>query len=94
MVLKLGLICSILYPGKLNVGHACAYLPDVATTIAQLLEQEAVLDSFLVFHIARNCHSRRGVRAKACDPPVSLAPGLRPQSVRHRIPEMLELRNL
>jgi nucleoside-diphosphate-sugar epimerase len=43
---------SILYPGKLNVGHAWAYLPDVATTTAQLLEREAALDSFDVFHFA------------------------------------------
>jgi nucleoside-diphosphate-sugar epimerase len=43
---------SILYPGKLNVGHAWAYLPDVATTIAQLLEREAELASFDAFHFA------------------------------------------
>jgi len=43
---------SILYPGKLNVGHAWAYLPDVATTIRQLLEREAELDRFDLFHFA------------------------------------------
>jgi len=41
---------SILYPGRPNVGHAWAYLPDVAATIAQLLEREAELDTFDVFH--------------------------------------------
>jgi nucleoside-diphosphate-sugar epimerase len=41
---------SILYPGKPNVGHAWAYLPDVAATIAQLLEREADLADFDVFH--------------------------------------------
>ena len=43
---------SILYQGKPTVGHAWAYLPDVAATIAQLLEREAELDSFDVFHFA------------------------------------------
>jgi len=43
-------VCSILYPGKPNVGHAWAYLPDVATTIAQLLEREVDLAEFDVFH--------------------------------------------
>jgi nucleoside-diphosphate-sugar epimerase len=41
---------SILYPGKPNVGHAWAYLPDLAAAVAQLLEREAELDSFDVFH--------------------------------------------
>ena len=41
---------SIWYPGRLDVGHAWAYLPDVAATIARLLEREAELDNFDVFH--------------------------------------------
>ena len=41
---------SILYPGRPDVGHAWAYLPDVAATIAQLLEREGDLAEFDVFH--------------------------------------------
>jgi len=41
---------SISYPGRPNVGHAWAYLPDVATTIAELLERKAELGTFEVFH--------------------------------------------
>ena len=41
---------SILYPGRPDVGHAWAYLPDLAATIAQLLNREAELADFDVFH--------------------------------------------
>lgn len=40
----------LLYPGKRDVGHAWAYLPDLAETIAQLVEREAELGLFEVFH--------------------------------------------
>jgi len=38
------------YPGKREVGHAWAYLPDLAQTIAELVEREAELGAFEVFH--------------------------------------------
>jgi nucleoside-diphosphate-sugar epimerase len=41
---------SILYPGRPDVGHAWAYLPDVAATIVQLLEREEDLADFDEFH--------------------------------------------
>ena len=41
---------SILYPGRPDVGHAWAYLPDLAAAIAQLLNREAELADFDVFH--------------------------------------------
>jgi len=40
----------LLYPGKRDVGHAWAYLPDLAETIARLLDREAELGSFECFH--------------------------------------------
>jgi nucleoside-diphosphate-sugar epimerase len=43
-------VTSILYPGRPDIGHAWAYLPDLAATIAQLLEQEGDLAEFDVFH--------------------------------------------
>ena len=41
---------SVTYPGKREVGHDWAYLPDVAETIAQLVERAAELSPFEVFH--------------------------------------------
>jgi nucleoside-diphosphate-sugar epimerase len=41
---------SILYPGRPDAGHAWAYLPDMAATIGQLLNREAELADFDVFH--------------------------------------------
>ncbi len=43
-------IRKVTYPGKPNVGHAWAYLPDLAETVAQLAEIEKDLDAFEVFH--------------------------------------------
>lgn len=43
---------SVTYPGKLDVGHAWAYLPDLAETIARLVERERELAAFDVFHFA------------------------------------------
>ena len=37
-------------PGLANVGHAWAYLPDMAEATAQLLDREAELAPFDVFH--------------------------------------------
>jgi len=41
---------SLVYPGKREVGHAWAYLPDLAETIVQIVEREAELGAFEVFH--------------------------------------------
>jgi nucleoside-diphosphate-sugar epimerase len=38
------------YPGKAAAGHAFAYLPDVARTIALLLDRASELEPFAVFH--------------------------------------------
>jgi nucleoside-diphosphate-sugar epimerase len=43
-------VSSILYPGRPDVGHAWAYLPDVAATIVKFLEREGDLAEFDVFH--------------------------------------------
>lgn len=40
----------LMYPAKAGVGHAWAYLPDVARTIAMLLERSSELEPFAVFH--------------------------------------------
>jgi nucleoside-diphosphate-sugar epimerase len=40
----------VTYPGAPGAGHAWAYLPDLAETIARLLEHEAQLGKFETFH--------------------------------------------
>jgi nucleoside-diphosphate-sugar epimerase len=40
----------VFYPGPRDVGHAWAYLPDLAETMARLLEKEAHLADFEIFH--------------------------------------------
>jgi len=40
------------YPGPRQLGHAWAYLPDVAATIVALLGEEDRLDTFARFHFA------------------------------------------
>jgi len=42
---------SVQYPGPLSVGHAWAYLPDVGETTARLLDMDADLADFAVFHM-------------------------------------------
>ena len=44
-------ITVITYPGRSGVGHQWAYLPDVAETMALLLETSRMLDDFAVFQM-------------------------------------------
>jgi len=48
----------MLYPGKREVGHAWAYLPDLAETVAQLLDREAELGAFEEFHFGGHWFER------------------------------------
>jgi hypothetical protein len=45
-------VTSISYPGRRGLGHAWAYLPDLAETMAQLVERDSKLDMFDTFHFA------------------------------------------
>jgi nucleoside-diphosphate-sugar epimerase len=45
-------VTSVSYPGKRGVGHAWAYLPDLAETMTQLIERETKLGAFETFHFA------------------------------------------
>ncbi|MEP7053259.1 MAG: SDR family NAD(P)-dependent oxidoreductase [Pseudomonadota bacterium] len=49
---------SVTYPGKHDVGHAWAYLPDLAATIVRLLERSGGLSAFEVFHFAGHSFQR------------------------------------
>jgi nucleoside-diphosphate-sugar epimerase len=44
-------VTSVLYPGRKGVGHQWAYLPDVAETMARLVENEDRLAAFEAFHM-------------------------------------------
>jgi nucleoside-diphosphate-sugar epimerase len=45
-------VTSIAYPGRRGLGHAWAYLPDLAETMTQLVERDSRLDMFETFHFA------------------------------------------
>jgi nucleoside-diphosphate-sugar epimerase len=45
-------VTSIAYPGSHGTGHAWAYLPDLAETMAQLADRESTLGTFERFHFA------------------------------------------
>jgi nucleoside-diphosphate-sugar epimerase len=49
---------AVVYPGPHDVGHSFAYLPDVAETIARLLEREAELADVAVFHFGGHWFAR------------------------------------
>ena len=47
-----GRVRAVYAPGPAEVGHAWAYLPDLAETTARLLDREAALAEFETFHFA------------------------------------------
>ncbi len=47
-----GRVRSVSAPGPVDVGHAFAYLPDMAETMVRLLEREADLADYETFHFA------------------------------------------
>lgn len=51
-------LTSVVYPGRRDASHAFAYLPDLARTIARLLDRAADLGNFEVFHFAGHSFER------------------------------------
>jgi len=49
---------SVVYPGGHDVSHAWAYLPDLARTIVRLVERDAELGAFEVFHFGGHAFER------------------------------------
>jgi nucleoside-diphosphate-sugar epimerase len=43
-------VTSIMYPGRPGMGHAWAYLPDLAETLARLVDRDSTLGTFERFH--------------------------------------------
>jgi len=74
-----GRVRSVLAPGPVDVGHAFAYLPDLAETLARLLDREAALADFETFHFAGHWLARGdalagAIRRAAGDPAIPLKP--------------------
>ncbi len=49
---------SVVYPGRREAGHAWAYLPDFAATALRLIERDAELPDFAVFHFGGHWFER------------------------------------
>ncbi len=49
---------SVVYPGRHDAGHSWAYLPDLARTIVKLVERDAELGAFEVFHFRGHSFAR------------------------------------
>jgi nucleoside-diphosphate-sugar epimerase len=74
-----GRVKSVYAPGPGDVGHAYAYLPDLAETLARLLDRESELADFDTFHfaghwLARNAELAAATRRAARDPAIPLKP--------------------
>jgi len=64
---------SVTYPGPREIGHSWAYLPDIAETVARLVERDAELARFEVFHfrghwLERGIEMAEAIRRTAGDP--------------------------
>jgi nucleoside-diphosphate-sugar epimerase len=69
---------GVTYPGARDVGHAWAYLPDFAETVAQLADREGELAAFERFHFrghyfARGMEMAERVRAVAGNPKLAIS---------------------
>jgi len=70
---RAGRVRGVYLPGPVDVGHAFAYLPDLALTTARLIEREAELADHEVFHFAGHWLARgddllAGIRRVAGEP--------------------------
>jgi nucleoside-diphosphate-sugar epimerase len=64
---------AVVYPGRHTVGHAWAYLPDLAETAARLIERRGELTPFAAFHFGghwfeRGVEMAEAVRAASGNP--------------------------
>lgn len=74
-----GRVRSVYTPGPGGVGHAYAYLPDLAETLARLLDREADLADFEAFHFAGHWLARademgQSIRRACSDAAIPLRP--------------------
>ena len=57
----------VLNPGPKELPHSWAYLPDVAETMARLLEQEGALEKFDTYHFTGHCLRNLDMMQTICD---------------------------
>ncbi len=74
-----GRVTGVFQPGPGDVGHAYAYLPDLAETMARLAGAEARLGRYEVFHfrghyLARNAEFGAAMRRVTGDPKLPVRP--------------------
>ncbi len=74
-----GKVRAVFAPGPIDVGHAFAYMPDLAETLARLMDREAELANFEVFHFAGHWLTRGdaltwAVRRAVADPTIPMKP--------------------
>jgi nucleoside-diphosphate-sugar epimerase len=74
-----GRVTSVYGPGPIEVGRAYAYLPDLAETLARLLDRESELADFASFHFAGHWLARgddlvKSIRRAAGDATIPLKP--------------------
>ncbi len=72
-----GRVRSVSAPGPVGVGHAFAYLPDLAETLARLLDRESELAAYETFHfaghwLARGDEMAAAIRRVTGDPAIPL----------------------
>jgi nucleoside-diphosphate-sugar epimerase len=67
---------SVTYPGPRRLGHSWAYLPDLAETVARLLERDAEFADFEVFHF----------RGHWLEPGIEIADAIRSAAGNARLP--------
>ena len=60
-----GRVRSVSAPGPVDVGHAFAYLPDIAETLVRLLDREADLADYEAFHFSGHWLARGDEMVKA-----------------------------
>lgn len=72
-------VATIQQPGDRGIGHQWAYLPDVARTMAKLLDRRDALDSYATFHMAGHWDADGTQMASAICRAVEARGGARPK---------------
>jgi nucleoside-diphosphate-sugar epimerase len=94
---------SIRYPGRFDAGHAWAYLPDLAETVARLIEMERRLPAWEVLHFGGHwldagiemAHAvRRALAGRPAIRPLSWIPFRLAAPFSPFLREVLEMRHL
>ncbi len=75
-------VARILVPNDPGVGHQWAYLPDVAETVAALVDRRGALEPFAAFHMAGHWDPDGAAMARAIAAVVRRRAGIAPATAR------------